>query len=514
MSKMNQTSNRNVNSARNGIFGLLNKLILMVFPFVIRTIMIKTLGTEYLGLSSLFTSILNILSLTELGFGSAMVFYLYKPISENDNPTICAFLNLYRKIYYVIGIIILILGLISMAFLKNLISGTYPSDINIYIIFLIYLFSTVSSYFFFGYRKALLKGYQRSDVISNVSSIVHLVYYIVQIIFLIIFRNYYLFIIWLPLSTIIENVLVYFRSRKLYKDISCFGFIEKDIKSSIFKRTGALFGHKLGAVLIGSFDNIVISAFLGLTTLAIFNNYYYVIIALNGFIDILASAVLYSIGNFIVNKEKEDIYKLFLNLTFINITLVSCSTCCLLSLYQDFMLIWVGTDNVIDSKYIIILFVLYFYTWKSRITGLNFKDAAGMWKNDAVKPYVGIIFDLILDIVLIQYLGIQGVLISTIFVMLFIYFPWETKVLFEDLFVRSSKQYYRKMITYSLSTIFITSLVYYINSFIIVSNIGYLIIKGIFSFSLFIILWSLIYFRTSEFHYSINKFKQVFTKRS
>jgi len=510
---MKPKANRTVNSARNGFFGILNKLVIMIFPFIIRTIIIYTLGTEYLGLSSLFTSILSILSLTELGFGSAMVFNLYKPISDNDENLICALLNLYRKIYRYIGLIILVIGISIIPFLENLIYGTYPQDINIYILYCIYLLNTVSSYFFFSYRKALLNAYQRADVVSNVSSIVHLLFYCIQIFVLLYTKNYYLYIIWLPIATLLDNLMVYFRSKKLYKNISCVGELDKCIKKSIFKRTGALFGHNLGAVLIASLDNIVISAFLGLTTLGIYNNYYLVIITLNGFIDILASALLYSIGDFLVNKNKEEKYKLFLNLTFINVSIVSFCTCCLLSLYQDFMYVWVGEENTIQSFLTIVLFVVYFFSWKCRITGLNFKDAAGMWGNDALKPYVGIIFNVAMDIILVQIIGINGVLISTIFVMVFIYFPWETHVLFNELFETNGKYYLLKMLLYIVVTLVITSLAYFVNSFILLDNIGGLFIKLLICICFFAIIWIAIFLKTKEFKYAINKIMMLINRR-
>ena len=131
--------NRIKNSKRNLIAGVLNKMVAMLFPFIIRTIMIKMIGVEYLGLNSLFTSVLSMLSITELGFGTSMVYNMYKPIAENDTDTVCALLNLYKKIYRIVGCVILGLGLVIMPFIKYFISGSYPSDINIYILYLWFL---------------------------------------------------------------------------------------------------------------------------------------------------------------------------------------------------------------------------------------------------------------------------------------------------------------------------------------------------------------------------------------
>lgn len=146
------------NARRNILFGILNKVITMFLPFVVRSVIIYALSAEYLGLNSLFSSILQVLNLTELGFSSAMVYSMYKPIAENDDETICALLNFYRKIYFIIGCIVLSLGLLLLPFLDKLINGDVPDNINIYILYLCYLVNTVLSYMMFAYRSSLLNA--------------------------------------------------------------------------------------------------------------------------------------------------------------------------------------------------------------------------------------------------------------------------------------------------------------------------------------------------------------------
>lgn len=186
---------RTQNAIRNIFTGVFNKIIILLFPFVIRTVIIKKLGTEYLGLSSLFTSILQVLNLTELGFSSAIVFSLYKPIAEKDDNRICSIMNFYKRIYRIIGFIILVMGLIVLPFLPNFIKGSYPSDINLYILYLIYLFNTVITYYLFAYKSALLNAMQRNDIINNVNSITVIIQYILQIIILYCTKNYYIYMI-------------------------------------------------------------------------------------------------------------------------------------------------------------------------------------------------------------------------------------------------------------------------------------------------------------------------------
>lgn len=201
------TGNRTKKSLENIIFGMINRFVLMIFPFIVKTILIKQLGAEYLGLNNLFSSILQVLSLSELGVGTAMVYSMYKPMAENDKPTLCALLNLYHKFYTVIGFIILGLGIIILPFLDKLISGSYPKDINLYVLYLIYLINTVLSYFLFAYKKSLLEASQQNSIESKINTVASVLMYICQIFALILTKNYYVFAIFLPLSTLFINLM-------------------------------------------------------------------------------------------------------------------------------------------------------------------------------------------------------------------------------------------------------------------------------------------------------------------
>ena len=285
------------NSLRNVMGALINKATAIVFPFVIRTIILYYLGTEYAGLSSLFTSVLQILSLSELGIGSAIVFSMYKPVAEGNTDEINALLKLYRKFYYIIGIVILIIGIALVPFIPKLISGEYPQDINLYALYLIYLSNTVISYFLFAYKTSVLNAFQRSDIESNLTTVINIGMYILQIITLIVFRNYYLYIIWLPIATIFINVLRSYIVDKQYPEICCAGEVSSEVKHDIFKRVGALIGHQLSGTVNCSLDNIVVSAFLGLKVVAQYGNYYYIVSALSGVMQVTFNALTASIGN-------------------------------------------------------------------------------------------------------------------------------------------------------------------------------------------------------------------------
>ena len=189
------------------VYGTALQIVKLVIPFVMRTVILYLLGVEYLGLNSLFTSVLSVLNLAELGVGSAMVYSMYKPIVEDDIEKICALMRLYKIYYRIIGIVVCALGLLLLPFIPNLISGDVPADINIYVLYLLDLSITVLSYWLFAYKSSILQAYQRTDVISKATLISETLKYGLQFIVLAIFHSYYLYVLVNLLAQIFNNIL-------------------------------------------------------------------------------------------------------------------------------------------------------------------------------------------------------------------------------------------------------------------------------------------------------------------
>ena len=495
---MNIDESRTKKSINNIIGGLMFKLIALIFPFIIKAVMIKKLGVQYLGLNSLFTSILMVLSLSELGVGSALVYSMYKPMAENDEERICALLKVYKKFYRIIGVIISVVGLILLPVLRFLISGTYPKDINIYILYLIYLVNTALSYFLFAYKKSLWEASQKNGIESRLAAATNAGMYIAQILALIFTENYYVYIIFLPLSTLIQNLIRSVMVDRMYPQFECRGELEKGFIKELFVKIKALLGHKIGSTVITAADSIVISSILGLEILAIYGNYYQIINALIGVVSVIYTAVTASIGNSIIVSADERVYSNFETLTFMNSWLVGWFSVCLYCLYQPFMKIWMG-EKMLFSNYIVILFAVYFYSWLVRRIGLTYKDAAGMWEQDFWKPYVGVVVNIVVNIVLCKTIGVAGVLLSTIIVMVFIYFPWETWALFKYLFKRSSKEYLLRMFFYLIVTIIVALVTDYLCKSINIYGILGLVIKMVICSLLPNIMYLIAYFKLPEF---------------
>ena len=337
--------NRTKNASRNIIWGGVSKVVLMIMPFFIRTIFIYTIGLEYLGLTSLFTSVLQILSLAELGFATAVVYSLYKPLADNDVDMVCAVMAFLKKVYLCVGSVILLLGIGASFFLPNFIHGDIPEDINIYVLFYLYLANTVISYFFAGYKTALLTANQRDDISSKVITFASVVQYLLQGAVLLLFRNFYLYVIVLLLITLSINALNAYFAKKYFPQYVAKGKLSKEQVKPMVKQIGGLLISRICAVSRNAVANILISSFIGLLSLAIYSNYLYIMTSVQGLLTIIGASILAGVGNSIVKESEEKNYKDFKKFNFLYMWISGWCFCCMVNLYQPFISLWVGKES-------------------------------------------------------------------------------------------------------------------------------------------------------------------------
>ena len=409
--------------------------------------MIYFLGMEYLGLNSLFTSILQILNLAELGVGSAMVYSMYKPIAQSDKTKICALMLLYRKYYRIIGIVVLILGLILYPFIPQLVSKDVPRGIDIHVLYLLNLATTVLSYWLFAYKNCLLNAHQRNDVDSKIRIVIDTLKYVGQIGAIVIFKSYYVYLCVALILQIINNIFTSLIVSKMYPEYKPVGKLGKDEILVINGKVRDLFTSKLGAVIINSADSVVISAFLGLKILAVYNNYYFIVKSIIGIVGSIFVACTAGIGNSIIVESKDKNFRDFKKFTFIIVWLSGFCTCCLLALYQPFIALWVGEENSLEYS-AVICFCAYFFIYELNSLFNLYKDAAGLWHKDRFRPMVTALANLGLNLLLVNYIGIYGVLLSTVVSMLIIGIPWLLHNLFTELFVQNVVFYLTKLLFY------------------------------------------------------------------
>lgn len=460
---------RTKNAARNITSGIALKLYQLITPFIIRTLMIYFLGMEYVGLNTLFSSILQVLNLAELGVGAAMVYSMYKPIADDNSTMICALMRLYKIYYRVIGLIVLVAGLIIMPFVPKLISGTVPNGINIYTLYLLNLAATVISYWLFAYKNSLLTAHQRTDIVNNVTMVISTVQYVLQAVVLLIFRNYYLYLIVALASQALLNIVTAYCATKMYPQYQAKGTLDKKDIRSINQRVKDLFTSKLGSIIVNSADTIVISAFLGLSVLGVYNNYYYILNAVLGFVTVIFTACTAGIGNSLIVDTEEKNLKDLNKLTFIT-AWIGCFCCsCFLSLYQPFMKLWVG-EKYLLSFGCVICFVLYFYIRIINQVLIVYKDAAGIWHEDRFRPLCTALINLFLNLILVNYIGIYGVLLSTVLSTLCVGMPWVIHNIFTVLFKKGQYEYIKNLLGYTIASFLISGSAYWFCTLVSFSN--------------------------------------------
>lgn len=494
------------NAKRNSIWGIINKIVLLVFPFIVRAFIIKKLGVEYLGLNGLFTSVLSILNLTELGIGSAIVYSMYKPLAEEDTEKICSLMNLYKTLYRYIGMLVLIVGLCIMPFINHLISGDVPTTINIYVLYLIYLLNSVVSYWLFAYKNCLLQVYQRTDIQSKIILVLHSMMYILQIVILIIFHNYYIYIIILPLFSIIQNIVTALVVTHMYPQYCCNGIISKEEKNDIKKRVMGLMFTKIAAASRNSFDCIVVSALLGLNVVAIYSNYYYISTSLSALLVILVNSMSAGIGNSLVTESKQKNINDINKISFIYISISGFCFVLLLVLYQPFMKLWVGKE-LLFSDSIMIYFSIYFLVEKSLNVVGQYYDASGLWWKGKWKGLIESLANLVLNFVLCYFFGVKGIVFATIITILFIGFPLTSYYLYKYSLNISSKNYIISEYKYLLFFIVSGLLIYLGCGKIIIdglSTIIMMVLRAFISIVFIAILYLIVFSRTQIFKDSLD----------
>ncbi len=502
---------RTKNAAKNIVFGMLLKIYQIIVPFLMRTALIYCLGVNYLGLDSLFVSILQILNLAELGVGSAMVFSMYKPIAEDDSVTICALMKLYKVYYRVIGIVILVVGIILCPFIPNLIKSDLPEGLNVYILYLMNLFATVLSYWLFAYKNCLLQAHQRNDITSKITMCVYTLRYVAQFFVLFFLKDYYVYLIITLLGQVLINVTTAMVVDKLYPKYKPEGKLDDLVVKDINQRVKDLFTAKIGGIIINSADTVVISAFLGLTVLAVYQNYYYIITALIGIVSVIFSACTAGIGNSLVVETEEKNYNDLKKFSFIIIWIAGICTTCMLSLFQPFMEWWVGKELLLPLSCVILLCV-YYYIYEINYLLNSYKDSAGIWHKDRFRPLVTALSNLILNLTLVNFIGIYGVILSTVLTMLFIGMPWLIHNLFTELFNRSAKKYVIQLLKYTITVFISVLLSYMICNIITRCSIISLIIRGIICVGVSNLIWILTYRKSDEMAGTIAIIKRIIKK--
>lgn len=469
---------RKTNVKRGLISGVINNVLTLILPFVSRTVIIYYLGSAYLGLGGVFNAIVNILNISELGFASAMSFILYRPIAENDSDRVCAILSFSKNCFRIIGVIVLVLGLLFLPFLKKVVNADIPPEINIYVLYGIFLLNSIVSYFLFAYKRVLLSAAQRYDLETAIASIVLILQYVAQIIILIVSRNYYLFIGMTIVSSLLSNILCEIVSRKHFSGFFCKGVLPKQEVSEVVRIVKGVFATKLGATINSSIDNVVISTLFGLVILGKYSNYYYIITVFVSLFAVIHNSLRPTLGNCIITDTKQQMYDRLESISLIYTWGATLLSVVFLCIAQDFILVWAGEDYVLPYSYVIALFFL-FYFGRLFCVPTVFVEAAGLWYESKYINLIAVGLNVVLSFTFAQFMGVIGIPIASTLVSLLANMGY-LKSLFKYYFKgENGKKYILTVVKNMFFQLFMAIGVFYATRYIEVDSLLSLVFKAL-----------------------------------
>lgn len=475
---MKENRTRTENAKRIIASNLFRQLLDSLAPFVMRSVMIYTLGSLYLGLNGLFASILQVLNLAELGFGDAMVFSMYKPLATGDEEKVCALMNLYRRVYRTIGLAVFAAGLMLMPFLRRLISGEVPADVNLYAVYLLTLTNTCLSYLLVAHRSALFFADQRGDLVSNISVGLQILVTALQICSVLFLHSYYLYCISSLVTQAVGATTTFILSKRIYPQYRPKGALPKEEIREIWQKISGLFVNKVCYVFRNAFDSVTVSAYMGLTAVSVFQNYFSILNAVTKGTTILSSSILAGVGNSIAVESKEKNFRDFRKFQLIFMWIAGWCTVCLFCLYQPFMRLWMGQKRML-SEASMAVYCLYYFVDMMGVMCFVYRQAAGLYQYRKYVPVLESVVNVTLNILLVRKLGMVGVLLSTIFCQVVINTAWSSGILFDYYFTEEKRsRYLLRLAGYGLMTVAAIAATWAVCSLILLSGILELIMKG------------------------------------
>lgn len=505
-------STRTNYSIKNSISSLISNFISFFFVFISQSIFIKILGAEYLGLNGLFSNILSVLSIFELGIGSAIVYNLYKPIASNDEKTISALVNFYKKAYFLIASIILLFGILILPFIKYTINDI-NIDINIYIVYLLFLGSTISSYFI-AYKRSLIIAFQKNYIINIVHAFYLIFLNLSQILILVYSKNYYLYLSLKIIYQIFENFAIMIYANKNYKFLNEYKKckIDKKTEKDIFTRVKALFLHKIGGIIVSGTDNIIISKFFNLVTVGLYNNYNIIFNGVNLLFSQLISTTTASIGNLLTNGDVEKNFEVFKKIRFLNYWISVFTSVSILTIINSFVTIWIGKEYII-SFFVVVVLVFNYFQKMQRQVYMSFKDAGGIWIEDKYVSLIESLLNIFFSILCLKIFGLAGVFMGTIISGLILWCYSYPKFVYRKLFARSYLDYARETLGYILLFAIIACETYLVSYVVVFNNVWLQLISNtIIAVTVPNLTLVLIFRKKEEFNYFVNLLKKMLTK--
>ena len=489
--------------------GLAGYGINTVVGFVCRIIFVRTLSADYLGVSGLFTNILSMLSLAELGISSAITYALYKPLAEGDEKKTASIMQFYRKAYAAIGCFVALVGLATLPFLNIIIVDPPAIKESIYLLYLLYLLNTVVSYFF-SYRQSILSASQRQYIVSGYSYVITIAQSIIQIAYLLLTHEYIGYLLIQVAGGITYNIWVSRKAAKDYpyiKDQSAEP-LSKEERRSLFRNIKALTINKISGVLVNSTDNIAITFFSGISSVGFASNYTLFSTTLDRLVTLLFNGLTGSVGNLNATADAEYRYRFFKALNLANFWLYGWASIGMAVVSGDLVQWFYGADYVLPLRIPVIL-AINFYTIGMLHASYTYKSTLGLFRyGQYILIFTGLI-NIVLDIILGNRYGVLGIYLATLIARACTNLWYEPYAVYKYGLKKNPMLYFIRYLEFSVILAAAGLLSYWVCSFchfpVIVNVFAKIIICSVIPNGMFLV----VFHRTEEGKYLIGAAKRI-----
>lgn len=500
---------RTKESIKNISINMLSQIVIILLGFISRKVFINSLGSEYLGINGLMSNVLSLLGLVESGIGVSIVYNLYKPLAENDERKVISLIQLYKKTYIVLSIVVFTLSLVIYPIMLKVVKSS-ATTVYITIIYFIFVLRNIISYLY-AHKWSLINADQKGYVLVKYNIVFNIVTLLARIAILSITQNYIAYLLIEIMILVFQNI---FNGRvvdKRYPYIKTKEIIpvEKETKNNIIKNVRALFLHNIGGYCVNGTDNILISAFINLKTVGLYSNYTMIIGQLSNLISPILGGINASVGNLIATESEDKSHQVFKVAYLVNFWIYSISVIFLYNTLEPFLNWWIGEGYLID-RFTFIIVLLNFYITGMRASISTFKNKAGIFVQDKYVPLIESVINLGISIILVKYFGLVGIFLGTTISTLSIVFWNVPRLVYKYVFKYSLKEYFIKYFIYFILTIIVGGITTQVCNLLIEgTTFVILCIKGVICLIIPNIIYGLLFYRTKEFKYLVNAFRNV-----
>lgn len=496
----------------NTIAGFVTRIANLIARFMLQTVLIYVLGIQYVGVSGLFTSLLTILSLADLGIGSAIAYELYKPLAEKDKKKIATLMNFYKKAYRLVAIVVFVIGIVLIPFLDFFIKETPDLRENITLIYMMFIIKTVVSYLLV-YKSTLLVANQQNYIVSKIQAIVTFLRTIIECIMLLLTKQYLIYLLIEIIANLGQNLWISFIADKNHPELNVYKKekLNKNEQKKLFGDIKGLAMYKASFALGSGVDNVIVSAFVGTTAVGLLSNYILIKNELIQFLKQFYNALVPSVGNLSVTESESKQHDVFSKLMFLNFWISCFCSVSYFVLVQPFVTLWLGKQYLLSLS-ISAVIAIDFYLACMLETVASFRTANGIFVKGQYRPLIMVIINIVLSIILGKQLGIIGVLLATVVSRLITQW-YDPYLLYKIVFKCSPKRFYFRYYAYMLLFIVCAMLSYLVVDMIAVNNLlGTLACRMVVCMIVPNVVIILIYRKTDEFMYCCSQLNRVFVK--